>query len=65
MEVSGQLHAPATLLLLPPPSIPRTPIEEKAGWALELVWTFWTKEKPLPLQGFKTQIGQCIAQSLC
>jgi hypothetical protein len=35
MEVSGQLHALATL---PPRKDPLVPIGEEAGWALEPVW---------------------------
>jgi hypothetical protein len=47
--VSGQLHAPATL---PPGEAPPAPTGEQAGWAPELVWTLWGREKNLlPLLG--------------
>jgi hypothetical protein len=42
MEVSGQLHAPATL---PPGKEPLVPIGYEAGWALKLLWTLWWREK--------------------
>jgi hypothetical protein len=38
MEVSGQLHAPATLLLGKEPLVP---VGYEAGWAPEPVWTRW------------------------
>jgi len=37
MGVSGQRHAPATLL--PPGKGPPVPIVQEAGWAPEPVWT--------------------------
>jgi len=38
MEVSGHLHAPATLT---PRKSPLVPTGQEAGWAPELVWTWW------------------------
>jgi hypothetical protein len=43
MEVSGQLHAPATL---PPGKEPVVPIEEETGWAPEMFWTRWREKFP-------------------
>jgi hypothetical protein len=40
LEVSGQLHAPASL----PPVL----IGEEVGWALQPVWTTWRGEKSCP-----------------
>jgi hypothetical protein len=44
MEVSGQLHSTATL---PPVKQPHLPLVKEVGWAPDLVWTFWGKEKSL------------------
>jgi len=44
MEVSGQLHIPATLPLGKEPLVP---IGEEAGCAPELVWT-WCQGEKLP-----------------
>jgi hypothetical protein len=41
MEVSSQLHAPATL---PTTEDPTVPIEKEAGWAPELVWRLWGRD---------------------
>jgi hypothetical protein len=46
MEVSGQLHAPATLLPGKDP-LP-LPIGDEAGWAPEQVWTWCGREIPSP-----------------
>jgi hypothetical protein len=43
MGVSGQRHAPASLL--PPGKVPPVPIEQEAGWASEMVWTLRLEEK--------------------
>jgi hypothetical protein len=46
MEVSSQLHAPATL---PPGKEPLLPIGYEAGWASEPFGTRWCREKfPAP-----------------
>jgi hypothetical protein len=42
MEPSGQLQAPAAL---PPDKLPPLPIGYDDGWAPELVWTLWRKDK--------------------
>jgi len=50
MEVSGQLHAPATLSLgkeLP------VPIRDEAAWAPEPVWRRWQREEAPPLPGIE------------
>jgi hypothetical protein len=59
MEVSGQLHAPATL---PPGKEPLVHIGQEAGWASELVWMQCWRENAQPLTVFKTLIIQLVAQ---
>jgi len=49
-RLSGQLHAPAALSL---GIYPPVPSGKEAGWASELVWTWWQREKSLPLPGIK------------
>jgi hypothetical protein len=51
MEVIGQPHAPLALLLGKEPLMP---IEKKAGWAPEPVWTFGRSEKSLTPAGIQT-----------
>jgi hypothetical protein len=51
MGVSGQRHAPATLL--PPVKGPPLPTVQEAGWAPEPVWTQRKEENPLPLPGIE------------
>jgi hypothetical protein len=51
MEVSGQLHAPATLLSWKEPVVS---IVQEAGWGLESVWTLWRKERSLGPTGNRT-----------
>jgi hypothetical protein len=46
MEVTGPLHAPATLL---PGNSPKVPIELEVLWAPKPVWTLWSKEKSVAL----------------
>jgi hypothetical protein len=50
MEVSGQLH---TFAALPP-----VPIGWEGGWAPQLVWTQWRREKYLALTGNRTPAVQ-------
>jgi hypothetical protein len=45
MEVTGQLHAPATIL---PGKESQVPIVQEAEWAQDPVWTLWKREKSLP-----------------
>jgi len=45
MDVSGQLHAPAALLLGKEPLVP---IGWEAEWAPEPVWTWWWQKFPVP-----------------
>jgi hypothetical protein len=42
MEMNGHLHAPGPLL---PGKEPPIPIGYEAEWALEPVWTRWSREK--------------------
>jgi hypothetical protein len=49
MGASGQLRAPAALLLRKKPVL----IEQEAGWAPEQVWTFWRREKFLTPTGIR------------
>jgi hypothetical protein len=44
MEVSGQINAP---LVLPPGIELLVPIGQETGWAPELGWTLWNREKSL------------------
>jgi hypothetical protein len=46
MELIGQLHAPATVTLVP--------TEEEGGWSSEPVWTIWGREKSLGPAGIPT-----------
>jgi hypothetical protein len=58
MEVSGQLHAPATL---PSGKDTLVPIEEEAGWAPGLVWMLllWGREISYPYQELKPGCPAC------
>jgi hypothetical protein len=58
LEVSGELHAPATL---PPRKELPVPIGHEAEWAPELVWT--TRRKCLPLSGLELRPLSCLARS--
>jgi hypothetical protein len=58
MEVSGQLDVPAALL---PGKESLVPIVLEAGWAPELVWTLWRKEKWLyPTGNWTTAIQPVV-----
>jgi hypothetical protein len=52
MEVSGQIHAPATF--------PPVPIGGEAGWAPEPVWTLWRREN-FCTAGNRTRAVQPVA----
>jgi hypothetical protein len=56
MGVSGQRHAPAALL--PRGKEPPVPIEQKAGWAPEPVWTQTLEEKSFAPAGDRTPIAR-------
>jgi len=45
MEMSGRLNTSAAAAL--PVGTNCDPLKEGAGWAPELVWIFWGKEKSL------------------
>jgi hypothetical protein len=49
VDVSGQHHAPAALLLGETPVL----IEEEAEWVLETYWTIWKREKMLSHDGIR------------
>jgi hypothetical protein len=54
MEMSNQLHA---LAALPRGNTPLPePIVEEGGWASELIWTLWRREKSVTLAGNPTSI---------
>jgi hypothetical protein len=53
MEVSGQLHAPASLSCRKEAS---EPIEWEPGWVPEKVWTLRKREEPLPLAGIELRL---------
>jgi hypothetical protein len=55
MEVSGQLHAPGTVLLWKAPYIP---VQQKAGWAPEPISTFWRREHLFLLLGIEPQFKE-------
>jgi hypothetical protein len=58
MEVSGQLHTPAALLLGKEHPVP---IGYEAGCAPEPVWTLWSREKSLAPAGNRTPAFQPVA----
>jgi hypothetical protein len=61
MEVSRQLHTPATL---PPGKEHPVPIAQEAGWAPDPVWTLWRRENfPTPV-GNRTPIVQPVSTRL-
>jgi hypothetical protein len=46
--------------MLHPLENPVLSIDYQAGWALELVWTFWRRQKFVALLGFETWTVQLI-----
>jgi hypothetical protein len=60
MEVSGQRHAPDTLLA--PRKGPPVPIVQEAGWAPEPVWTQRLEEKFFAPAGDRTPIAQPVVR---
>jgi hypothetical protein len=59
MGVSGQHHAPATLL--PPGKEPPVPVVQEAGWAPEPVWTQRLEEKSFAPAGDRTSIARSFS----
>ena len=51
--MSGQYHS---LIALPLGKKTPVPTEQEFGWAPELVWTLWTREKFLPPPTVKVEI---------
>jgi hypothetical protein len=58
MEVSGQLHVPASLSQRQEPPAHSG---QKAGWFLDRAWAYWGSDSLLPLPGIETPIFQPIA----
>jgi hypothetical protein len=56
---TGQLQALAALL---PGQQPSVPIGQEFGWAPEMVWTLWKREKYLAHAGKRTPVIQAIAR---
>jgi hypothetical protein len=59
MEASGQLHVPAALT---PEKELAVPIGYEAGWTPEPVWTLWSAEKSLALDGNQTPADQPVVR---
>jgi hypothetical protein len=57
--VSGQRHAPASLL--PPGKGPPIPIVQEVGWATEPVWTQRLEEKSFAAAGDRTLIARSFS----
>jgi hypothetical protein len=51
MELNGQFHSPAALLLRKEPPVP---VGQVAGWSSELVFTLWNSVKYLASAGNQT-----------
>jgi hypothetical protein len=64
MEVSAELHAPASFITgesTPPPVVP---IVQEAGWAPKPVWTQWRREKFSAPEEKQTPVVQAVAWPL-
>jgi hypothetical protein len=48
--------------LYPPRKQPSIPIEQEAGWALDPVWTLWSREEYLSPVGNRTLTVQPVAR---
>lgn len=59
--MNGQLRALATLVLGKEPLLP---IEYEVGWALELAWTLWWRERSLAHPGMEPRFLGCPSCSL-
>jgi hypothetical protein len=59
MEVSGSLHAPASL---PPVKESQVRIVQEAEWAVETAWKLWNRELSLAPTGNKTPAVQPVAR---
>lgn len=60
MEVPGQHHALAGLLLVKEPPVP---IGQEAGWVPQPVWAFWRGEEFLATAGIEPRSGGLQAHS--
>jgi hypothetical protein len=61
MEMSNQLHAPASLL---PGKQPPIPVGEETAWAPERIWTLWSTEKSLVSAGNRTPTVQSVTRDI-
>jgi hypothetical protein len=58
----GELSASRPGHALPPGKRPPAPTGQKAGWALELVWTQKIEEKPFASAGDRSPVIQSVVR---